>query len=263
MLFQSLPLAAGLGRSAPEILFYGIGIALLVASEGFLHLMEFFGLLDRADLPASTLPHGDQRLVEIAMALAQRPELLLVDEPTQGLSPEDTAAFLRWAPPAAGNPCAGDLDRVYVFGVSQSGRFLRHLLYLGLDEAEDGRLVFDAVVPHVAGARRGEFNLRFGQPSLNATESLGSLFPFTDEVATDPVTGQRDGLLARLAARGRMDETPPVCDFAHKLERVCIETVEGGEMTKDLALLVGEQQPWLTTEEFLARIEANLKEMIS
>ena len=90
-----------------------------------------------------------------------------------------------------------------MFGVSQSGRFLRHLLYLGLDETEDGRLAFDAVVPHVAGARRGEFNLRFGQPSLNATESLGSLFPFTDEVATDPVTGQRDGLLAHLAARGR------------------------------------------------------------
>src|SRR2546430_2139237 len=66
-----------------------------------------------------------------------------------------------------------------------------------------------------------------------------------------------------LAARGRMDETPLVCDFAHKLERVCIETVEGGEMTKDLALLVGEHQRWLTTEEFLARIEANLKEMIS
>jgi hypothetical protein len=87
--------------------------------------------------------------------------------------------------------------------VSQSGRFLRHLLYLGLDEDEQGRMVFDAVVPHVAGARRGEFNLRFGQPSLNAQESVGSLFPFTDEQETDPVTGQRDGLLARLAARGR------------------------------------------------------------
>jgi branched-chain amino acid transport system ATP-binding protein len=54
--------------------------------------LEFLGLLDRADLLASTLPHGDQRLLELAMALAQKPELLLVDEPTQGLSPEDTEA---------------------------------------------------------------------------------------------------------------------------------------------------------------------------
>ena len=129
-----------------------------------------------------------------------------VDPPVVGLgflAVRDTAAFLRWGTAGEGNPCAGALERAYVFGVSQSGRFLRHLLYLGLDETEDGRPAFDAVVPHVAGARRGEFNLRFGQPSLNATESLGSLFPFTDAVATDPVTGQRDGLLARLAARGR------------------------------------------------------------
>jgi len=50
------------------------------------------GLGDRADEPAATLPHGDQRLLEIAMAVAQEPELLLLDEPTQGLSPEDTAS---------------------------------------------------------------------------------------------------------------------------------------------------------------------------
>jgi len=130
-----------------------------------------------------------------------------VDPPVVGLgflAVRDTAAFLRWGDAGQGNPCAGALERAYVFGVSQSGRFLRHLLYLGLDETEDGRLAFDAVVPHVAGARRGEFNLRFGQPSLNAVESLGSLFPFTDEVARDPVTGERDGLLARVAARGRV-----------------------------------------------------------
>jgi hypothetical protein len=90
-----------------------------------------------------------------------------------------------------------------LFGVSQSGRFLRHLLYLGLDEDEQGRLVFDAVLPHVAGGRRGEFNMRFGQPSVNAQEAMGSLFPFADEPQTDPVTGQRDGLLARIAERGR------------------------------------------------------------
>jgi hypothetical protein len=128
------------------------------------------------------------------------------DPPVVGLgllAVRDTAAFLRWGSAAAGNPCADTLDRACVFGVSQSGRFLRHLLYLGLDEDEQGRLVFDAVVPHVAGARRGEFNLRFGQPSLNAQESVGSLFPFTDAQQTDPVTGQRDGLLARLEARGR------------------------------------------------------------
>jgi isocitrate dehydrogenase len=62
-----------------------------------------------------------------------------------------------------------------------------------------------------------------------------------------------------LAARGRMDGTPAVTDFAETLERVCIETVESGKMTKDLALLVGPDQPWQTTQEFLASIDANLR----
>jgi hypothetical protein len=115
----------------------------------------------------------------------------------------DTAGFLRWGTAGEGNPCAGGLDRSYVFGVSQSGRFLRHLLYLGLDEDESGRFVWDAVVPHVAGARRGEFNCRFGQPSLNALHAVGSLFPFTDGEQEDPVTGQRGALLHRLASRAR------------------------------------------------------------
>src|SRR5947199_59969 len=69
---------------------------------------------------------------------------------------------------------------------------------------EAGRRVFDVVVPHVAGARRGEFNHRFGQPSLNATHAVGSLFPFTDTVETDPLTGERGALLARLEARGTL-----------------------------------------------------------
>jgi hypothetical protein len=120
------------------------------------------------------------------------------------LAVRDAASFLRWGPASAGNPAAGRLDRAYVFGVSQSGRFLRHLLHLGLTEDEEGREVFDAVIPHVAGARRGEFNMRFGQPSLNAVESVGSLFPFTDVEQTDPVSGARDGLLRRLAARDRV-----------------------------------------------------------
>jgi isocitrate dehydrogenase len=62
-----------------------------------------------------------------------------------------------------------------------------------------------------------------------------------------------------LAARGRIDDTPEVEGFAHALERVCVETVEGGSMTKDLAILVGPEQQWLTTQEFLAAVDENLK----
>ena len=61
-----------------------------------------------------------------------------------------------------------------------------------------------------------------------------------------------------LAARGRMDSTPQVIEFAETLERVCVETVESGKMTKDLALLVGGDQEFLTTEEFLAAIDDDL-----
>src|SRR3954470_21518792 len=62
--------------------------------------------------------------------------------------------------------------------------------------------------------------------------------------------------------RGRMDDTPDVMHFAEALERVCVGTVESGKMTKDLALLVGEDQEFLTTQEFLSAIDENLqKEM--
>jgi isocitrate dehydrogenase len=65
-----------------------------------------------------------------------------------------------------------------------------------------------------------------------------------------------------LAYRGRMDDTPEVTRFAETLERVCVETVERGQMTKDLALLIGPDQPWLTTQEFLAAIDGNLAKAI-
>jgi len=65
-----------------------------------------------------------------------------------------------------------------------------------------------------------------------------------------------------LAARGRMDDTPEVSRFGETLERVCVQTVESGKMTKDLALLVGGDQEFQTTQEFLASIDENLqKEM--
>jgi isocitrate dehydrogenase len=62
-----------------------------------------------------------------------------------------------------------------------------------------------------------------------------------------------------LAYRGQFDDTPPVIEFAETLERVCVETVESGFMTKDLALLVGGEQGFLSTEEFLAKLDENLQ----
>jgi Alpha/beta hydrolase domain len=117
------------------------------------------------------------------------------------LAVRDAAAWLRFDGPERGNPCAGTLARAYVLGVSQSGRFLRNFLYLGLNQDERGRRVFDAILPHVASARRGEFNVRFGQPSLNAKHSIGGLFPFTGVEQVDGATGARGSLLGRQAAR--------------------------------------------------------------
>ena len=66
-----------------------------------------------------------------------------------------------------------------------------------------------------------------------------------------------------LEHRGKLDGTPDVTAFAQTLERVCIETVERGQMTKDLAILVGPDQPWLTTQDFLAAIDANLQKAMA
>jgi len=62
-----------------------------------------------------------------------------------------------------------------------------------------------------------------------------------------------------LAHRGQLDGTPEVTAFAETLEKICIETVESGKMTKDLALLVGGNTPFLTTEEFLSALDGNLR----
>ncbi|MEU6725136.1 NADP-dependent isocitrate dehydrogenase [Nonomuraea wenchangensis] len=66
-----------------------------------------------------------------------------------------------------------------------------------------------------------------------------------------------------LAHRGKLDNTPAVTEFANTLEQVCVETVEGGQMTKDLALLVGGDAEWLTTQDFLAALDENLKKKMA
>jgi isocitrate dehydrogenase len=62
-----------------------------------------------------------------------------------------------------------------------------------------------------------------------------------------------------LAHRAKLDDNPELANFAQTLERVCIETVESGYMTKDLALLVGADQKWLSTTGFLDKVDENLR----
>jgi isocitrate dehydrogenase len=62
-----------------------------------------------------------------------------------------------------------------------------------------------------------------------------------------------------LAYRGKLDGTPEVEKFAHDLEQVCVDTVEAGHMTKDLAVLIGPEQPWMNTNQFLDQLDQNLK----
>jgi len=66
-----------------------------------------------------------------------------------------------------------------------------------------------------------------------------------------------------IAHRGKVDGTPAVTQFAEALEQVCVETVESGQMTKDLALLIGRDAPWLTTDEFLNALTDNLGKKIA
>jgi hypothetical protein len=114
----------------------------------------------------------------------------------------DIVSFLKHAPVSAGNPCAGSIEYAYGFGRSQSGRFLRQMIYLGLNEDEEERIALDGIIPHVGGGMRGEFNLRFGQPSKDVCCICPELFPFTDTEQVDPVTGRHGSLLASLEERG-------------------------------------------------------------
>ncbi|HEX8309181.1 MAG TPA: NADP-dependent isocitrate dehydrogenase [Allosphingosinicella sp.] len=81
------------------------------------------------------------------------------------------------------------------------------------------------------------------QGKATSTNPLASIFAWT----------------GGLKFRGKFDDTPEVTRFAETLERVCVETVESGQMTKDLAILIGPEQSWMTTEQFFEAIRANLE----
>jgi len=102
--------------------------------------------------------------------------------------------------------CPFPVERGVALGISQTGRFLRHLLYEGFNTDESGRLVFDGMMIHTAGAGRGSFDHRFGQPSRDAHRYSAffyptDVFPFASRAQRDPVTGRGAGLLETLSRR--------------------------------------------------------------
>jgi len=117
----------------------------------------------------------------------------------------DLISFLKYDT-TSDNPLPG-IRYAIGWGVSQSGRYLRHFLYQGFNADEQGRIVFDGVFDQVGGAGRGSFNHRFGQASRDALQYFNilfpvDLFPFTDGPETDPETGTTDSLLARATKTG-------------------------------------------------------------
>ncbi len=90
------------------------------------------------------------------------------------------------------------------------------------------------VTRHYRAHQRGE---------ETSTNSIASIFAWT----------------RGLAHRAKLDDNDALAEFAHKLEKVCVSTVESGYMTKDLALLVGSEQSWLSTEGFLDKVASNSK----
>ncbi len=88
---------------------------------------------------------------------------------------------------------------LHVFGSSQSGRFLRVFLHDGFNLDARGRKVFDGFMPHIAGAGRGDFNMRFSQ-AVGLDQYAALRFPFTDAPQTDAATRRTDGLLSKYAA---------------------------------------------------------------
>lgn len=96
------------------------------------------------------------------------------------------------------------VNRALSFGVSQSGRFLREFLYTGFNADEQGRIVFDGMMPHVSGGGLGSFNHRFAQPTRHVNQHdhhdyPADRFPFTYATQTDALSGQTDGILRRSA----------------------------------------------------------------
>jgi hypothetical protein len=137
-------------------------------------------------------------------------------------SVRDLVSFLRRA--SDGNPLRSDgaaIRHALAFGVSQSGRFLRHFLELGMNADAAGQRVFDGVFSHVAGAGKVFANHRFGMPGRTATQHEDRLypenwFPFGTMAATDPFSGNTGALLTGAPTDPKIIETNSSTEYWQK-----------------------------------------------
>ncbi len=153
----------------------------------------------------------------------------------------DIVSFLRNetadAAPTA-NPVAGQIDHAIGFGLSQSGRYLNDYLYLGFNTDEDGRIVFDGLMPHISGAKKTFTNYRFSQPGRSPYQHAdmlypGADFPFTYPVITDTLTGKSDGLLARCLAAGncpKIIKTDSELEFYQQRASLIVTDTQGNAL---------------------------------
>jgi hypothetical protein len=125
-------------------------------------------------------------------------------------SVRDLATFLHHADTdddGTPNPLSGRVHRVYSFGVSQPARFMHDFLFLGFNQDEEGRQVFDGTLNWIGGASRGFFNYRFAQPGRTHRQHIARWyperqFPFANETTFDPVTGKTGGVLRSCLSTG-------------------------------------------------------------
>lgn len=148
----------------------------------------------------------------------------------------DFVAFLRHDATER-NPLRKAIARTHGFGTSQSGRFLRQFTYEGFNADEQGRRVFDGLMPHVAGAGLGSFNHRFAQPTRHNGQHEnhlypGDRFPFAFGDSVDPFTKKTDGLLRRLRAEDakllpKVMQTQSMAEYWHRSGSLIHTTPDG------------------------------------
>jgi hypothetical protein len=139
------------------------------------------------------------------------------------------------------NPLAGEIRWTFSFGISQSGRFQRPFLHLGFNEDEEGRRVFDGMLPYINGGGGGFFNYRFAQPGRTDWHRLShpfpeQIFPFAYPIITDPLTGETDGVLARCTTSGtcpKVFDTNDANSYWFKSASLVITTPDGGSDLDD------------------------------